>query len=187
MGYDYGMGQYNLNTDTGIRYGVIHHGEVGSAWYDSSEGSYPEPEQSDWDHCPDCGHPNQDPDSNEPPDDTPISWGDSFQCDECGTGWEVQDDMLEPTSHVYDAEGIQAEQGYDSPDIFVYLSPYYTRCDYCSPCAPGAGYLTSEGEDCKAYCFGHDWFYDHPEHPGRAPYRVFRVSDDSEVFPEVKK
>lgn len=31
--------------------------------------------------------------------------------------------------------------------------------------------------DLKAYCLGHEWF-----ESGKAPYRVFRVSDNSEVF-----
>ncbi len=33
----------------------------------------------------------------------------------------------------------------------------------------------------KTYCFSHDYFED-----GKAPYRVFRVEDDSEVMPEDK-
>ena len=59
----------------------------------------------------------------------------------------------------------------DYGDIMITRSPYYTKCKYCSPCAPGAGYLmdyTDEG--IKAYCFGHDWF-----DSGKAPYKVYDV------------
>ncbi len=74
----------------------------------------------------------------------------------------------------------------DNFGIFVMKSPYYTYCRGCSPCAPGAGDLDAsfdpdEYEITEAYhrtlCLGHDWFDD-----GKAPYRVFRVEDDNEVF-----
>ena len=54
-------------------------------------------------------------------------------------------------------------------DIFIIKSPYYTLCDYCSPCAPGAGDLSTTG-NVKTYCFGDDWFDD-----GVAPYPIFTV------------
>ncbi len=73
----------------------------------------------------------------------------------------------------------KATQSGDDSDIFILKSPYYTRAQFCSPCAPGACYLTNPCEDGeRAYCFGHDWFDD-----GKAPYPVFLVADDSEVLP----
>lgn len=81
-----------------------------------------------------------------------------------------------PFMYEYDENGFHAEQ-IDETDIFITKSKYYTLCGYCSPCAPGAGYLTSEG-DIKAYCFGHDWFED-----GRAPYKVYSVETGEEVLP----
>ena len=50
-------------------------------------------------------------------------------------------DDAEPEYFSYTADGYQAEQSADSPDIFITRSPYYTFAHYCSPCAPGAGYL----------------------------------------------
>jgi hypothetical protein len=85
----------------------------------------------------------------------------------------------EPIGFVLDDEEYLATQGYDDCDIFILKSPYYTLCDHCSPCAPGAGYLMSPGS-VKAYCFGHDFFED-----GKAPYRVFRVDTDEEVLARV--
>jgi len=32
-------------------------------------------------------------------------------------------------------------------DVWVFESPVKTRCSYCSPCAPNAGYITSQNED----------------------------------------
>jgi hypothetical protein len=39
-GIDYGLGTTNVDTATGIRYGVIHQGEILQAWADSSEPYY---------------------------------------------------------------------------------------------------------------------------------------------------
>jgi hypothetical protein len=51
-GIDYGMGQTNIDTSTGIRYGVISQHEVLQAWADSSEPIYPE----DLEHEDDCDY-----------------------------------------------------------------------------------------------------------------------------------
>lgn len=159
MSIDYGLGKTNIDTKTGIRYGVISEHEVGQAWYDESEAYYGSP------HCPKCGTEL----------DTDID--DGHEC-ECGytidwIGDECYGD--EPHSQYID-NGEYSATCDNSGDIFIIKSPYYTKCAFCSPCAPGAGYLTSEGDDCKAYCFGPDWF------DGEPPYTVYRVSDDSLVF-----
>ncbi len=82
----------------------------------------------------------------------------------------------------------------DNFGIFVMKSPYYTYCRGCSPCAPGAGDLNSplnpddmtimdNGRD-KTLCLGFEWFdQDNDQYSRKIPYRVFRVSDDSEVLP----
>jgi hypothetical protein len=93
----------------------------------------------------------------------------------------------------------------DNFGIFVMRSPYYTYCRGCSPCAPGAGDLNSpidvdggvprtelspvhmafkSGSTEKTLCLGHEWFdRDNDQYSRKIPYRVFRVSDDSEVLP----
>lgn len=158
MGIDYGRGITNIDHDNGIRYGVISQHEVLQAWCDDSEPFYGKP------HCPKCGN-----ELDEPVDD-------GYEC-ECGhvidwVGEECYGD--EPLSHYVDDGEYRAEAGCDG-DIFITKSPYYTRCTFCSPCAPGAGYLTDRGNDCKAYCFGSDWF------DGDCPYPIYRVADDSLV------
>jgi hypothetical protein len=89
----------------------------------------------------------------------------------------------------------------DNFGIFVMRSPYYTYCRNCSPCAPGAGDLdnsiieSGELADCmslktifsarKTLCLGPEWFDQNGDQYSRKiPYRVFRVSDESEVFPD---
>ena len=162
MGIDYGLGKSNIDNDTGIRYGVIQADKVGSYWYDESEPYY-------LNDCPFCGSKNLTENKND---------CDSFDCIDCEAK-NFNLDEIEPVSHFFKDDKIQAEQSQDSPDIFVFKSEYYTICSFCSPCAPGAGYLTDESQDCKAYCFGHDWF-----ESGKAPYKVYRVSDNSLVMPE---
>ena len=148
MGIDYGLGKTNIDTDTGIRFGVISQNEVLQAWCDSSESVYP-----DIEHDADCEN--------------------SDNSDYCNCG-----DMLEPIAHKYSSDNYECEQSYDSGDIFILKSPFYTKCGFCSPCAPGAGYLLSQdSEDCKAYCFGVDWFED-----GQTPYDIYSVADDSLVY-----
>ena len=126
---DYGHGLVNIDTETGIRYGVIHQGEVLQAWTDSSEPDY---------------------------DDV-----------------NTDSDDFAPNAYILNDAEYSAIQHADDPDIFITRSPYYTLCAFCSPCAPGAGYLLSPG-NVKAYCFSHDWWEN-----GKAPYSVYRVADDT--------
>lgn len=160
MGIDYGNGQTNIDTKTGIRYGVIPANDVGQSWW---EDAIPDYGPND---CPECGHHMDD----DPRDD---------ECGECGH--EIDPDFCwEPLSWFFNDDDYGASQSADDHDVFITKSPYYTRADYCSPCAPGACYLRSAHEDGDdlAYCFGHDWFED-----GVAPYTVYRVSDRSIVKP----
>jgi hypothetical protein len=190
-GIDYGMGTTNVDHSNGIRYGVINQNEVLQAWADSSEGYYGEPA------CPKCGgdakdynEACQDFEEAKAEDETgddderelealnEYSCAD-YGCDDCGVYFgsdEAYGD--EALSFFIDDEEYKASCGEDG-DIFIVKSPYYTRAQFCSPCAPGACYLTNpteEGE--KAYCFGHDWFEDN-----RAPYPVFSVATDERIEP----
>lgn len=148
MGIDYGRGLTNIDLNTGIRFGVIHQNEV-KYWFEESEMIYPEPEHSD-----DC-----------------ESYGDNH-FDDCSCN-----DFSEPIGSTYEKLGYIATQIGDCGDIFVIYSPYYTICGFCSPCAPGAGYLLTRSEDCKAYCFGADWFEN-----GNAPYDIYSVETNKKVY-----
>lgn len=108
-----------------------------------------------------------------------------YPCDECIGNDDTETmrmcDICEPSLWFYNEEGYMAESCFDGCEIMIYKSPFYSYGAFCSPCVPGAINLTDTrilGEgDVKAYCFGHDWF-----EGGKAPYRVFRVSDGKEVF-----
>lgn len=155
-GIDYGGGITNIDTKTGIRYGVIPVNDVLQAWADSSETVYTA-------RCPECG---TDCDENYKDDEGNeyVHW-----CPACKK--EVEHDNAygdEPDLIHYVEEGYVASQDSDG-DIFVIKAPFYTLRGFCSPCAPGAGHLRTEG-DVKTYCFGHDWF-----EGGKAPYPVYSV------------
>lgn len=186
-GIDYGMGQTNVDKENGIRYGVISQNEVLQAWADSSEGYYGKPT------CRECGNeamtiekfsernPDVETDNEDKWKQEPHECAD-YICPHCyrifGSESAFSDEAL--SFYIDDGEYL-AECGEDG-DIFITKSPYYTRAQFCSPCAPGACYLTNPTEDGeKAYCFGHDWFED-----GKAPYPVYRMSDDTLVEPESK-
>jgi hypothetical protein len=170
VGIDYSLGMANRDKSNGIHYGVISQNEVLQAWADSSEAYYGEPEEA---ACPECKHIVR---------VKGKEWGDPMKCEFCDSDFDLElPDFADPVSHFIDDEEISAECG-ESGDIFITKSLYYTRAQFCSPCAPGAGYLMNPCPDGpKTYCFGHDWFEDQ-----QAPYPVFRVSDDSIVLPDAE-
>lgn len=188
-GIDYSLGQSNVDKATGIHYGVIIHHQVGQEWYERSEGYYGDP------HCPKCGDdaleigsendPAEDDEGNaldrEEYEVAKYSSGD-YACDRCKYRFDGEEAFGEsPISHFVD-DGEYSAECHEDGDIFVMKSPYYSKSQFCSPCAPGAGYLASPCEDgVKTYCLGHEWFED-----GKAPYPVYRVLDDSVVESEVK-
>lgn len=188
-GIDYGRGLTNIDHATGIRYGVIPIHAVLQAWCDESEAEYGEAT------CPKCGNPAREiktrTESSDPPgqwisivhdEEIPDDWetdgcGD-YLCDDCKYAFDAENEFVEPLGHFYNAGGYECTG--DETDIFILKSPYYTRAAYCSPCAPGACYLlNADDSGDRAYCFGHDWFDDN-----KAPYPVYRASDDSLVEPE---
>ena len=211
QGIDYGMGKSNIDSETGIRFGVIHHGEVGAAWYESSEADYGPP------ICPKCGgeldltreykideNPILDKDGEEVTDD--------YYCSACDIGIDGYNPdiyMDEPLSHYVVNDQYTAIQGYGDADIFVEKAPYFTYAQFCSPCAPGAGHLmgpfVNEWENSgtgqsgvmaaedypqdykyKAECAGFPKVYcfghDWYEN-GKAPYPVFSVETGEIVKP----
>ncbi len=176
-GIDYGMGRTNIDTKTGIRFGVINSGEVCQAWCDSSEGDYGEPA------CPKCGNEvtEYDDDKHGEYDQYSHEGCCDYACEDCEHIIESSDALGdEAIGFTLDDGEYKATQSGDDSDIFILASPYYTRAQFCSPCAPGAGYLMNPCDDGpKTYCFGHDWFDD-----GKAPYPVYSVDDDTLVEPK---
>lgn len=175
LGIDYSNGRSNIDHETGIHYGVIPAHAVGERWYEQSDAQYSIA-------CPNCGYEFKDQTNN------------PTRCPSCRYRPRDNSEFVsdEPYSFYYDAEGYQAEQSAgsyaSSDDIFILKSPYYTYCAFCSPCAPGAGYLldfflvplgtpmheyATRAEAAgypKVFCFGHDWFENDV-----APYPVYSV------------
>lgn len=171
-GIDYGLGQINIDTETSIRYGVIHTNELAS---------------HAWDEIMVTGI---DTDYEEAISELKGSLASAVKSvlqDYC-TNFdqdEIADEIVDGLDIDYESTGDCRRFHYETNevtfdtcsdgDIFVTKSEFYTLCQFCSPCAPGAGYLIIPGT-VKAYCLGPDWFDE-----GVTPYKCFRVSDNSEV------
>lgn len=187
-GIDYGKGLTNVDPDTGIRFGVLSSHNVCQAWSDSSEPDYGPPT------CPKCGNPAARGEAHveQHPNGGVSFWTEQpphtehWECDGCGDYRCDQCEYLfdgdqayggEPVAWTLDDGEYQARQSGDDCDIFILKSPYYTLCNFCSPCAPGAGYLTSQNPDgIRAYCFGPDWF------DGPCPYDVYSVETGELIY-----
>jgi len=155
-GIDYGHGMVNIDNN-GIRFGVIHQHEVLQVWCDESEPYYGEI------MCQGC---------------LQVVTIDDETCPNCDHDLIDGFDFIEPVSYTYDKDGYSMESD-DHGDIMVFKSPYYTHAQFCSPCAPGACYLTNPVEadpNNKCYCLGHDWFENE-----KAPYPVYDVKTDKLV------
>ena len=173
-GIDYGMGATNRDPKTGIRYGIIPASDLSDWAMGEAEPIYPDNVDVE---CPECGHCWQT--DNFCPDDDQA-------CPECGHESQYDClDMLEASGYDYapnDPEYTAEHYGDGDDDIFITRSPYFTYCAFCSPCAPGAGYLRDHRDPdngIKAYCFGHDWF-----ESGKAPYTVYSVKTGLVVEPK---
>lgn len=74
------------------------------------------------------------------------------------------------TRYLYERDGYKIQIMSDG-DVWVMESPFVTYAQFCSPCAPGACYLTNPLDEAvesnKCYCLGADWFEDN-----KAPYPI---------------
>jgi hypothetical protein len=179
-GIDYGMGRTNVDTSNGIRYGVIPMQAVSQAWCDSSDMDFGTP------HCPKCGN------SADSLDSFGATFEDGFDdelydcakyedveyfCANCEYGFGSESAYPDECLGTYISDDeYKAYCGQDG-DVFVTKSSYYTLCQYCSPCAPGAGYCVNPG-NVKAYCLGLDFF----ENESDCPYPVYEVETGNLLF-----
>lgn len=174
-GLDYSLGRSNVDHATGIHYGVISQHTIGEAWYDQAEADYGDP------HCPKCGN-----DAIVVADGTSDDYEDfeemchgcrEYACEDCRILFDGEEAFGdEPIGFHFKDSEYTLTDCLDS-DVFVLRSPYYTYAQFCSPCVPGAGNLNTPCEDGpKTYCLGPEWF-----EGDKAPYPVYRVSDNSVV------
>lgn len=168
-GIDYAPIGSNVNRDaeTGIRYGVIPLGRLGEFSADSFEAEYDA-------CCPHCGDGlPEDIEftvTNRPADRKYGSWA---ICQSCEKAFSEDDSIPdEPSRQVCKEDGLEAFLD-SSNDTWFTKSPYFTRAAFCSPCAPGACYLTNPCEDGeRAYCPGPDWF----DEDNPAPFPIYSVA-----------
>lgn len=165
-GIDYGRGMTNIDTATGIRYGVINLNALGEFAHESFEADYGPPT------CGKCGSEADEYDDELHGEYKHGRGCADFACETCERVFG-SDDAYGEEPHGWTLEDAEysATMGQDDNDIFVLKSPYFTRAAFCSPCAPGACYLTSPDDDGeRAYCFSPSWFPD-----DTAPYDVYSV------------
>lgn len=185
-GIDYGMGQSNVDRETGIRFGVISAHAITQAWYDSAEADYGQP------HCPKCGNEAIDfgADNQDDPEATPdrseyddaATYGHSCQdyaCDSCKVYFDGERAFGdEPCGYTLDDGEYKACDCLDS-DVMILKSPFFTRAQFCSPCVPGACSIESPCDDGeRTYCFAPDWF--DSEYP--CPYPIWRVDTGELIY-----
>lgn len=164
----------NRDPDTGIRYGIVPLHKLHDEAVSDFDPVYVA-------RCPHCGEDIPDDtfftSENRPADKKHGMWA---RCPQENCGKLIEEDQQfgdEPDANRLDDGVYEANLASDN-DVWVFKSPYYTRAAFCSPCAPGACYLTSPCEDGeRAYCLGHDWF-----EGGEAPYPVYSVKDDTRVY-----
>lgn len=172
MSIDYGMGKTNIDTETGIRYGFIYMNNVSNFAIDDiiqngDDLSYEEwklelaksIEQALLSAIRDYGH-----------------YDGSLEQVALDIAEETDYEPGDTTTYEYKDDDIHLETTSDN-GIFILKSKYYTLCELCSPCAPGAGYIENEGSH-KAYCLPPSWFDEY----SKMPYKCFRVDNNEEVF-----
>ena len=84
-------------------------------------------------------------------------------CPHCGEVTEHDWDAWgeDPIARNIECDGVVAQLD-DSNDLWVYKSPVVTTAQHCSPCAPGAGYLSREASGdvtCRTYGLPDDWWH----------------------------
>jgi hypothetical protein len=203
MSIDYGHGTTNIDTNTGIRHGVIGLNSV-AAWIDDEiEYDYGVPT------CPECGSNVVDTATEGISDYAEKDYfcqhcyaeilSDNEELAGCNLEQSLDQRAARYASHDSEQCFSEAPHGW-SIDTAEYLisncldndamtlkSPYFTYAFFCSPCVPGAGNIDSPatrddykgGEACRAYCLGHEYF------GGGAPYIVYSVAT-GEVVPYVQ-
>jgi hypothetical protein len=193
----------NIDRDSGIHYGVIGQNELSSwalddVYQNGTDMVYEEERARVIDELKDAIKEVLDNNYIDMSDEDIIDNIEPF-LEEWNQNYENYGDN---TSYDYESDGFHIQLLSDG-DIFVLKSPFYTYCNYCSPCAPNAGCLTSPNsrDGVKTYCLGDDWFDDKVEYSeyvkengekviipygNVCPYKVYRVEDDVLVYtPEV--
>lgn len=180
-GIDYGMGQANIDTETGIRYGLISQNLVSDwalefFWSIGDDLDYQEFRQQVIDEIrsaieraiQDYTH------------DASRSV-ERIDCEEIFDGLEIE---YESESNNLELEDEDGKYQLSGGNVWVFRSKYYTHAQFCSPCMPGAGNLDCPCPDGpKTYCVGPDWFDADDQPDGRhCPYPVYLVETGECIY-----
>jgi hypothetical protein len=138
-GIDYSHGRSNWDRETGTHFGVISVNACSEWIWESFESDYGEPT------CPQCSGKAVDYDDELHGSfehfDQEYGAGGDYACANCKILLDAEDVYPEePVGHAMVDDEYRAIIDSNN-DVFVLKSPYYTYCQFCSPCAPGAGHL----------------------------------------------
>jgi len=176
-GIDYGLGKSNVDTETGIRFGVIGQSAEGLN-LDATQDIYQQGENLSFKGYQDEVRKSlRDALSDYFSDHKSWTGEKESQLDRVTeTSFDAISDDLndqyqgENDRYLYERDGYVIQT--TETELMILKSPYFTHAQYCSPCFPGGGNLETYCETGpKTYCLGHDWFED-----GKAPYPVLSVA-----------
>ena len=174
VGIDCGMGVTNIDSESGIRYGIISQHSVSSWALSDMESDYGKPT------CQECGNKLVEYNDDQHNEYAKTHGCVDYACETCHAAYEACDCYPDEALGIYiDTDTEQVVDCLDT-DLMVIKSEYYTYAQYCSLCMPGAGNLDnplSEDVGIKTYALGPDWFdSDNP-----CPYPIWRVVDNTRV------
>lgn len=168
-GIDYSRGLANRDNETGIAYGVIHSSILPSWFWETVES---EAIDTDYEDAVSAIKDEVKGALKAALSDYSVTADYEALAQTVLDSIEIEyESMGDFTRYRYDKNGLIFETTSDG-SIFVIKSPYYALCSYCSPCAPGAGCLESEGT-VKTYCLPTDWF--NSSKYNTAPYAAHKV------------
>ena len=172
-GIDYGMGRSNIDTDTGIRYGIISQNSLSG---ESLDDVFTAGDDLGYEAMIEELKSNLKNAIDSIISDAGGRTYDSVDVDEILEG--VDFDCYDSNGPRRYEDGDLTVQTTGDNDLFVFKSEYYTFAQFCSPCVPGAGNLDTPCDSGpKTYCLGIDWFVD-----GECPYPVYRIDNDECIY-----
>lgn len=157
IGIDWSRGSgANCDPETGIRYGIVSANVLGEIEW---EGDYGEP------HCPKCG------------EELTVDQANEGECPKCEHTWDGSEAGYEcypesPCGFYYEDGDVKLMLD-ESNDVWIFKSPVTSTAAFCSPCAPGACYVTNYvdgGATC--YSLPDEWW-----ESGKAPGPLTPVAE----------
>jgi hypothetical protein len=176
-GIDYGMGKSNIDTETGIRYGIVSMNSLNEwAWESMEQG-----DDLDYDAFKKEVISSLSSSIREALEQYSLDYQNDSDAiaDDVWDGLEVEyESNGDCRRYALEEDGCSL-QTTSSGDLFVFKSPFYTHAQFCSPCVPGAGNLDCPCENGpKTYCIGWEWYDE--EQP--CPYPIYRCDTGEQVY-----